>query len=176
MNVLYTPWRAAYHQDPERRAANFAQRCPFCITPETRDAADHDAQHLIVQRFSHCYIMLNRYPYNPAHLMVIPYVHEQNLEQLPDAVLAQMMQATAHAMRLIQAVVPCPGFNIGMNIGGGVAGGTVPGHLHQHVLPRWPGDTGFTVCLSDTKAMSQSPEEFYAPFVQAAAQIPVHFG
>jgi ATP adenylyltransferase len=161
MHILYTPWRAVYQDDSGARRDETPEYCPFCLTT---DSDDRDM--LIVKRYEHSYIMMNRYPYNPGHLLVIPYAHTSNILELPEATLAELMIATRDAMRIIQSAVACQGFNIGMNLGGGVAGGSVPGHVHQHVLPRWTGDTGFMIPLANTKAMSVAPHELYERFIQ----------
>ena len=127
--------------------------CFFCAAA----AADPslDADHLVLARSSLALAILNRYPYNNGHLMVAPTAHLANLEDLPAAAAAEVMALSQRALRVLRQVLAPHGFNLGIN-GGKVAGAGVADHVHQHVVPRWDGDTNFMPILADTKILNES--------------------
>ncbi|HWJ82696.1 MAG TPA: HIT domain-containing protein [Nocardioides sp.] len=153
---LWTPYRMAYVKTPqgaggEERPPGVPE-CPFCrITPDP--ATSYDDQ-LVVRRGAVAYAVLNLYPYNPGHLMVLPYRHVADLTDLDDAESAEVMALTNQALTTIRRVSEPHAFNVGINLGG-VAGGSLSGHLHQHVVPRWSGDANFMTVLSGTKTLPQ---------------------
>lgn len=109
---------------------------------------------MVVWRGDHCYIVMNLYPYNSGHLMVVPYKHTSNLSTLSPDVYVEMMQATVRGMRALSKVSDPHGFNIGANLGR-VAGAGIDKHIHFHVVPRWSGDTNFMPVLADVKLISE---------------------
>jgi ATP adenylyltransferase len=143
---LWTPWRMAYVAggDPSDEPAG----CPFCVAPED------DVHGLVVARGERVYAILNRYPYNPGHLLISPYRHVADYTDLDDDEVRQVAAFTQTAMRVVRKVSSAHGFNIGLNQGG-VAGAGVAGHLHQHVVPRWGGDANFMPVIGRTKALPQ---------------------
>lgn len=146
MQRLWTPHRMAYI-DSDRPAEDEGSGCPFCDGP-TR--SDEDS--LIVRRGTHCYAILNLFPYNPGHLLICPYRHTPMYTDLTDEELAEFTAMTRAAIRMMNRVNPPAGFNIGMNQG--EAGGAgVAAHLHQHIVPRWSGDANFFPIIGRTKAM-----------------------
>ena len=158
MENLWAPWRMDYiePQAPQR------QGCIFCLLPaERRDAENH-----ILYRGEHCFIMLNRYPYNNGHLMVAPFAHVGSLDLLEAATLAEMMGQTQLALRAINQVMNPDGYNMGINQGK-VAGAGFAGHLHLHVVPRWNGDTNFMPVLADVKVMPQHLDSVYQELKKA---------
>jgi ATP adenylyltransferase len=144
MKHLYAPWRGSY-----LKRKKDSTMCPFCF-----DSAKSDAEHYIIKRFEHCAILLNIFPYNAGHVLIIPYAHEKELLALDQKIRAQMMELLAKAIHILQTTLKNTATNIGINVGGKAAGGTVPDHLHIHVLPRWEGDTNFLPTLADTKSIS----------------------
>lgn len=148
---LWTPWRMAYLAGEDRPAEGYDEPagCPFCLAP--RRAEDGS---LVVARGSAVYVVLNLYPYNPGHLMVCPYRHVADYPDLDGAETAELASFTKAAMRVIRKVSGAHGFNIGMNQGG-VAGAGIAAHLHQHVVPRWGGDTNFMAVVGRTKVLPQ---------------------
>lgn len=147
---LWTPHRLAYLRGENRPPDDEAgQQCPFCRVP----ALDDDDS-LVVTRGSHAFAVLNLYPYNPGHLMVCPYRHVGEYPDLTDDETADVARLTKQSMRTLRVATSAHGFNIGMNQGR-VAGAGIAGHLHQHVVPRWGGDTNFMPVVSGTKAMAQ---------------------
>ena len=152
MNQLYAPWRAAYVKEEK----NNLQECPFCAAAQS----DDDAAHMVLARNEHVLVLLNKYPYNTGHLLIIPLNHVAQLSDLSPEVRASIMEATAEWSQIVQRELNCQGFNIGLNIGK-ISGGSIPDHLHMHVLPRWQGDTNFLVTLAETKLISFSLSDLY---------------
>jgi ATP adenylyltransferase len=147
---LWTPHRLAYIQGegkPEHSEAG--EQCPFCRVPSL---SDEDA--LIVARGELAYAVLNLYPYNSGHLMAVPYRHVADYTDLSAAEAAEIAGLTQTAMRVIRRVSAPHGFNIGMNQGV-VAGAGIAAHLHQHVVPRWGGDTNFIPIVAHTRVLPQ---------------------
>jgi ATP adenylyltransferase len=147
---LWTPHRMAYVRNASEREEISSERdCPLCKLDE-----DSDREHLVVHRATHCYVVLNLYPYNPGHLMICPYRHIGWYTEASDAERDEMSVLTQDAMHVLQSVTGTRGFNIGMNQG--VTGGAgISEHLHQHVVPRWVGDSNFLPIIGQTKAMPE---------------------
>lgn len=144
MKFLYAPWRIAYLIGRKK-----TQMCPFCQQHTTKN----DAEHLILQRGKHCYVMMNLYPYNTAHTMVLPYRHVADLSQLAEEERNELFSLATSAIEKIKFCYNPDGFNLGLNLGKS-AGAGMPDHLHLHILPRWDGDTNFLPLLTDTKQIS----------------------
>jgi ATP adenylyltransferase len=141
---MWTPHRLAYVSGPDR-----GDKCPFCAIP---DLSDEDG--LVLARGKLVYAVLNLYPYNPGHLMAVPYRHVPDYTDLTDDEVAELAAFTRTAMRVIREVSRPHGFNIGMNQGT-VAGAGIAEHLHQHVVPRWGGDTNFMPVIGHTRVLPQ---------------------
>ena len=141
---LWTPHRMAYIQGEGKDG-----ECPFCLIPGLPDE-----QGLVVARGSSCYAVLNLYPYNAGHLMVVPYRHLSGYDELMPDETAELASMTQHALRALRLAAGAQGFNVGMNLGG-VAGAGIAAHLHQHVVPRWGGDTNFMPVVGHTKVLPQ---------------------
>ncbi len=147
---LWAPHRMAYihgagkpaHPDP-------GEHCPFC---RVASLSDEDA--LIVARGELVYAVLNLYPYNSGHLMTVPYRHVADYPDLTVDEVAELGDFTQRAMRALRAAMGPHGFNLGMNQGG-VAGAGIAAHLHQHVVPRWGGDTNFVPVIAHTRVLPQ---------------------
>jgi ATP adenylyltransferase len=144
---LWTPHRLAYVKG--ERPEGEPRGCPLCKKTESDDRA-----HLVVHRGEHCYVVLNLFPYNPGHLMVCPYRHVALYTDATDAERDEMAVLTQRAMRVLSRVSRPQGFNIGINQG--TAGGAgISAHLHQHVVPRWEGDSNFLPIIARTKAVPE---------------------
>ena len=128
-----------------------SEGCPFCIDPDP----DASPEELVLAKGRSVYAVLNRYPYNTGHVLILPYRHVGELEDLRDAELSELGQFTRSAVRALRNAYGPAGFNIGANIGS-AAGAGLPDHLHYHVVPRFPGDTNFLPVLGETKVL---PEE-----------------
>ena len=147
---LWTPHRMAYIKGENRPSGpGQAEECPFDRAPKQRDEDS-----LIVARGSLVYAVLNLYPYNPGHLMVVPYRRVSELEDLNEAESAELMAFTQKAIRVIKAVSRPMGFNVGLNLGK-VSGGSLAEHLHMHVVPRWVGDANFITIIGGSKVIPQ---------------------
>mgnify|MGYP001545421869 CR=1 FL=1 len=141
---IWKPERLAYIQGEGK-----TDDCPFCSLP-----AHSDEDALIVHRQSLAYVVLNLYPYNSGHLMVVPFRHIADYTDLTEAETTEIAALTQTAMRVVRQVSAAQGFNIGMNQGA-VAGAGIAAHLHQHVVPRWGGDTNFMPVVARTKVLPQ---------------------
>ncbi|MDT0203384.1 HIT domain-containing protein [Nocardioides sp. AE5] len=141
---IWTPHRMAYV-----RSAVGGDGCPFCIIP-----AKPDEDSLVVARGEHCYVVLNLHPYNPGHLMVLPYRHVAGLEELTPEESGELMAFTQRAVVVIRSISSPHAFNVGLNLGS-AAGGSLAQHLHQHVVPRWSGDANFITVVGGTKTLPQ---------------------
>lgn len=141
---LWTPHRLVYIQNGTQPSE---EACPFCIGPTLTDE-----EALIVHRGATCFVLLNLYPYNSGHLLVVPYRHIPKYSDATDAELLEYGQLTQKAMRVLTKTARAHGFNIGMNQGE-VAGAGIAGHLHQHVVPRWKNDSNFFPIIAQTKAL-----------------------
>lgn len=152
---LWTPHRMAYVRtagEDEPTHAVERPACPFCRI--VADPAASTDDELVVVRGEHAYVVLNLYPYNPGHLMVLPYRHVPDLLDLDDAETDEITALTKSALRTIRSVSQPHAFNVGLNLGG-AAGGSLSGHLHQHVVPRWSGDANFMTVIGGTKTLPQ---------------------
>ena len=146
---LWAPHRLAYVSGDDDGDGPDDDSCPFCRIPSMDDRSG-----LVVARGEAVYAVLNKHPYNPGHLMVVPYRHVADLDELDDAETRGLADFTRRAVRAARAASSPHGFNVGLNLGG-VAGGSLAAHLHQHVVPRWGGDANFMTVVSDTKVMPQ---------------------
>lgn len=151
MEHLWTPWRFGYIVGTERTPG-----CPFCVLPKETD----DRKNLIVYRGEHNFIILNLFPYTNGHLMVVPFLHEASLKNLDEATTAEGMELTKWALRAMEEEYRPEGFNIGWNLGR-TAGAGVADHLHQHIVPRWLGDSSFLTVIGETRIL---PEDLYETY------------
>ena len=157
---LWTPHRMAYING-ERPTEHAGDGCPFCAAPTK---ADDDG--LIVHRGEHCYVVMNLFPYNPGHLLVCPYRHVSLYVDLTDDETAEFTALTKAGIRVLDASSAPAGYNIGMNQGA-AAGAGVEAHLHQHVVPRWGGDSNFLPVIAQTKALPMLLEDVRRRLVDA---------
>jgi ATP adenylyltransferase len=144
---LWAPWRLEYIQTADEQ-----EGCVFCRAPELDDEAG-----LVVRRGERAFVLLNRYPYASGHLMVAPYRHEGGFGGLTDEEALEIHGLAAAAARALDAAMSPQGFNLGWNLGR-VAGAGIVDHVHQHVVPRWSGDTNFMPVLADVKVMPEALE------------------
>lgn len=147
---LWTPWRMEYI----RSSLEEDQGCFLCDLP----AEDDDEKNLILARGELAFVILNRFPYNPGHLMVAPYRHTGELEDLTEEELRDVDRLLQRSVRALKEEYQPDGFNLGMNLGR-VAGAGVPDHIHWHVVPRWAGDTNFMPVVGETKVLPELLEE-----------------
>jgi ATP adenylyltransferase len=147
---LWTPHRMAYIKGEGKPSGPGAgEECPFCVVP-TR--SDEDG--LIVARGALVYAVLNLYPYTSGHVLIVPYRHISDYSDLTDDETAEFSGFTKQAMAALRAASGPHGFNVGMNLGT-VAGAGIAAHLHQHVVPRWGGDSNFMPVVGRTRVLPQ---------------------
>ncbi|MGH3800028.1 MAG: HIT family protein [Pseudonocardiaceae bacterium] len=159
---LWTPHRMAYIKGEGKTGPEAgAGQCPFC-----RIITMDDAEGLVIARGSRVYAVLNLYPYNPGHLMVVPYRHVADYPDLTADETAELATFTQRAMLAARRVAAPHGFNIGINQGA-IGGAGIAAHLHQHVVPRWGGDVNFMPVIAGTKVLPQLLSETHTLLVDA---------
>jgi ATP adenylyltransferase len=141
---LWAPWRLQYLKGDR------PDECIFC----TRPAAGDDERALIAARGEHCYVMLNAFPYTNGHVMVAPYEHVGDLRDLGRDAAGELMSLTQRSLAAVERVYGPDGFNLGVNLGD-VAGAGFGDHVHQHLVPRWKGDTNFMPVVGDTLVLPE---------------------
>lgn len=165
---LWAPWRMQYveHHPPDESAGKSG--CIFCDFPSDGD----DAGRLIAHRGERAYVILNGFPYNNGHLMVVPFEHNSALHELPAETAREITELTQLSLRVLESIYRPEGFNIGINQGD-AAGAGIGAHLHQHIVPRWVGDTNFMPVIADVRvlpeALGGSYEKIAAGFKAATA-------
>ena len=176
MDRLWTPWRYSYvteHAKQERQGVPEAlsawpgdRGCVFCNMIGAYDWAvgeggivreDAERALYLLQRGETCFVVLNGFPYNNGHLLIVPYQHEASLAALPAATAAEMMRLARRAELALRAVYKPHGLNLGLNLGES-AGAGVAAHLHLHALPRWNGDTNFMTVVAETRILPEMLE------------------
>jgi len=158
MDYLWTPWRYAYV------TKQTTSGCIFCDLPKLGD----DAKAHIVYRGQSCYIVLNTFPYNPGHVMIVPFAHLDELQKLPAEAAHEVMDWSQRIERVLRQLYSPDGVNLGMNIGK-AAGAGVAGHIHMHVLPRWVADANFASVVGETRVLPETLDTTYGR-IKAALQ------
>ena len=150
MERMWAPWRIEYilMEKPEG--------CILCDKP----AENKDAQNYVLYRGDKNFIILNSYPYNPGHLLVAPYRHAANLEELTEEERNEHFEMVSRSIRVLREAFDPGGFNIGANMGK-VAGAGIEDHFHSHIVPRWQGDTNVMPVLADVRVLPQALAETY---------------
>jgi len=136
--------------------------CIFC----DKSAVDADRENLIIHRGACAFVLMNLYPYNSGHLMIAPYRHTSVLADLDDTTLMEIVHLTLKAQGALHSAFGPDGYNIGMNLGR-VAGAGIADHLHQHIVPRWNGDSNFMPVIGETKVMPDSLDNSYLKICNA---------
>ncbi len=160
MEQLWAPWRMRYIKSKK------PEGCIFCTKPA---AGDDQANH-IVWRGERAFVLLNTYPYNNGHLMVAPYAHIGELEELPSEALVEVMGLCQDATRILKNTFNAEGINLGVNLGA-AAGAGVKDHLHVHLVPRWVGDTNFMPVVSDVRVIPQSLDHAWSLLSKAFREL-----
>jgi len=160
MKNLFAPWRERYASDVDtedsKKEGIKADKCVFCAQLEQ----DNDKQNFILRRFDYTYVMLNKYPYNAGHLLILPLRHVSSLSQLSRVERAELMELANQSIEILKKTLKNDGLNVGINLGR-AAGAGIPSHLHVHALPRWSGDTNFMPAIAQTKVISFDLQKFY---------------
>lgn len=162
MQQLHAYWRMEYIEAPRYPAT---MRRPFSELPALGD----DRAALIVHRSAKSYLLLNRYPYNPGHLLVVPLREVIEIEELDPAERADLFEELIFGKRLLAAALKPDGFNVGFNLGS-AAGGSIA-HLHGHIVPRWNGDNNFMPVLSQTRILPQALDATWERLAAAAREL-----
>ena len=150
MKRIWSPWRLEYILEHK------AEGCVFCVDGSPAD----DRRLLVLHRGAESYVMMNRYPYNNGHLMVIPYAHVDRPTQLTPSAQAELMHHVNTCLAVLDVSMHPDGYNVGMNLGTS-AGAGIEDHLHMHVVPRWAGDTNFMPVLGETRVIIESLRQTY---------------
>lgn len=149
MERLWSPWRSQYISSFSAEKPDDC--CVFCAALES----SNDDEHYLVKRHEHCFALLNLFPYNSGHLLIIPNKHAATYDELNEATYIEMMLIVRNWMKVLGNVMHPQGFNIGSNIGR-VGGAGIDQHIHVHIVPRWNGDVNFMPVIGETKVISES--------------------
>lgn len=158
MDILYAPWRSTYVKENRSHAAahNTKPECVFCIA----GTGTNDTDALVLRKSEHTIVMLNLYPYNAGHLLIVPRAHARTLNDVSSEIRREMIELINSSIGVLTSVLKATGINAGFNLGD-AGGASIPEHLHMHVLPRWLGDTNFLPLLAHTKQISIDLLELY---------------
>ena len=150
-DILYAPWRSEYIGSKD------IMGCVFChISSHKEDDPDLH----VLYRDEHCFIVMNKYPYTPGHFMIIPHMHIDKLEVLPNEIWLHVSDLAQKSVRLLKEGFGAEGVNIGMNLGES-AGAGIAEHIHLHIVPRWQKDTNFMTSIASTRVYSTDFEKIY---------------
>jgi ATP adenylyltransferase len=161
MDQLFAPWRIEW---VEREAEDGTDGCPFCVLPDRADAREAR----VVAESDRAYVLLNNFPYNPGHVMVIPREHTGEYTALDEATLLEHARLKQRTVEALEDGFGPDGVNTGLNLGD-ASGGSIDDHLHTHVVPRWTGDTNFMPVTADTKVIVQAVDDTYEQLHEAFA-------
>ena len=163
---LNAPWRMEYIEQAEK-----SEGCIFCDKPCEGETCDR--KNFILHRGKFCFVILNAFPYNSGHLMVIPYEHTADLSALSLETYQEMMQLASLAMDALTRVMSPDGFNLGMNLGR-AGGAGISEHLHLHLVPRWVGDTNFMTTVAEARVVPEALERTWEKLRAAFLEILTH--
>jgi len=160
MQRLYSPWRSDYVSSQKEKI----EGCVFCHIVKTLD----DDENLgVLYRHKDFFVVMNKYPYAPAHFMIIPNLHTDKLEDLDPHIWANMNLIAQKGVKLLKDTVNAQGVNIGMNLGE-IGGAGIAQHIHLHLVPRWMGDTNFITTIGETRVYSTEFKKIYKRLKQEA--------
>jgi ATP adenylyltransferase len=162
MQQIHAYWRMEYIEAPKFPKVSK----PFTELPALGD----DRAALIIHRTRLSYLILNRFPYNPGHLLAIPFREVGDIEELSAAESADLMQTIIFGKKVLRSALNADGFNVGFNLGHAVSGGSIP-HLHAHIVPRWDGDTNFMPVIGETRVLPQALESTWTKLSETAARL-----
>ncbi len=151
MERLWSPWRSQYIASFSEKADEGKKNiCALCEAYQS----NNDDERLVVWRGRHCFVLMNLYPYNSGHVMVVPYRHSGNIDDLLEEEMLEIMKLLQQLSHILKTTMSADGLNIGCNVGR-VAGAGIDQHIHFHIVPRWNGDTNFLPVFTDTKVISE---------------------
>lgn len=162
MKRLYSPWRSKYIASFKNEKLRKGESLFTRLLRQNKDA-----KNLIIVRKQYCFVMMNLYPYNSGHLLIVPYTQTSEMSDLTADEFADIMNTTAEMVEILKKIMKPHGFNFGANLGR-VAGAGIDDHIHFHIVPRWNGDTNFMPTLGDVKVVS---EDMKATYKKISAQM-----
>ena len=160
---IFAPWRMDYIRSLDK-SPNPDEGCFLCAAAKA-EAAEERRSRAVLWHTPQTVVLMNLFPYNNGHLLIAPRAHKAELEELDDAERCDLMLQTSECVRLLRRAVSAQGFNIGINLGK-CAGAGLPGHLHQHVVPRWAGDTNFMGVVGEVRVVPQAMSQLYEELLQ----------
>lgn len=163
MQSIWAPWRAEYIYQTRKPAG-----CIFCLLSSQRDAAGNpsdDQRNHVLLRDRTCFALLNAYPYTGGHLMVAPYRHTGEMDELSEDELRDLFVLLRRCRNILRKAFQPDGFNLGMNLGR-VAGAGIADHLHLHLVPRWNGDCNFMTVVGDLRVVSEGLDQTYRKLLE----------
>lgn len=155
-DILYAPWRNEYIA---------GAKCKGCVFCDISEHPQKDAEHHVLYRDEHCFVVMNRYPYTPGHFMIIPHHHTDALEELDTAAWLHITKLAQQGVKMLKEAFGAPGVNLGMNLGR-TAGAGIAEHIHLHLVPRWERDTNFITSIAKTRVYSTDFEKIYARLLE----------
>ena len=166
---LYAPWRIDYIRTLDKPAdqggsGGAGGSCFLCAAAVAKTDAER-RDRLVLWTTPHSVVLINRYPYTNGHLLIAPALHVAELDEVPDEVGLDLHRQTAKAIQLLRRAISPQGFNVGINLGR-CAGAGVPGHIHQHVVPRWGGDTNFMSVVGEVRVVPQATSQLYQELIR----------
>jgi ATP adenylyltransferase len=166
---LHAPWRMEYIKGLDKPSAGGAgaggERCFLCDAAAVADEREK-RERLVLWTSAHCVVVINKFPYTNGHLLIAPKAHIAELEELSDDLANDLTKQTTRCITLLKRAISPQGFNIGINIGR-CAGAGLPGHVHQHVVPRWGGDTNFMSVVGEVRVVPQAMSQLYDELMRA---------
>ncbi|MEA2736180.1 MAG: adenylyltransferase [Humisphaera sp.] len=163
---LYAPWRMDYIRSLDKPDAGKCFLCEAAAAASDREKTDR----LVLWTTPQSVVLINRYPYTNGHLLIAPRAHVPDLELLADEAAIDLPRQTARAIKLLKLALSPQGFNIGINLGR-CAGAGVPGHVHQHIVPRWAGDTNFMSVVGEVRVVPQAMSQLHAELMRFVPQV-----
>lgn len=164
MEHLYAPWRMKYISSAQNKKS---EECIFCA----KLRGNQDREEYVVYRGQSAFVVMNIYPYNTGHLMIVPHQHIGDLASVPAKAQAEMMHLAGYFTELLKETLRPDGFNIGLNLGK-AAGAGMADHLHMHLVPRWSGDSNFMSVVGDTRVLPETLNDTYQKIVAAVQNRP----
>lgn len=165
-DALFAPWRMQYIRSLQKPGGS---ECFFCAAAKAADDAQR-RQSQVLWQSDLTMVMMNRFPYTNGHLLIAPRAHKADPEELTADEQRDLMQQTTEAVKLLRRAVSAQGFNIGINLGR-CAGAGVPGHLHQHLVPRWAGDVNFMHVVGETNIVPEALSQLYDELLRVRAAL-----
>ena len=163
MKQMWSPWRSQHIDELQDKKED--RKALFSRIAEEHD----DDRNLVVHRGEHLYVVMNRFPYNNGHLLIVPYRQVESFDELNEDEQFETARLISSCIQWLREAVHAEGFNVGMNLGE-AAGAGVPEHLHVHVIPRWSGDTNFMPTLADVKVVPEAMQDTYRKLKEAVAK------